>query len=353
MTGSQQPTVETTGDNQTTEASAATPITTVGVAIDDSKQTTVSEESSDEQTQTTEEASCCKQCDSENLSKAGKDTELVCQDCGFVIDTDPFPNKASWKHESSNTHESTVSVTGNDDAGISMNALGGRIDWKDMDGYGSPLSSKKRARMHRLRDLDQRLTTSRDETQNYKYALGEMNRMANIMDIPRYVQDAASEMYETLLEDNTTTLTGLPIESVATAVLYAACEDKDVQRPISELASISHADASEIIDTYERLAPELGVNDYGINMDAYVNALCDALDVGDTIAANAMNVLTDTLTDEFLQEGSLIEFIAAAVYTASVRSGELIQQETIADAADISQDALRARYQQQLEAVTY
>jgi transcription initiation factor TFIIB len=361
MTGSQH-TVETTGDQQTEEASAETPITQHGgvTEVEDSDQAaSITQRQRHDHTDTTENTdsesespTCCENCDSENLSTAGSNTEVVCEDCGTVLDTNPFPETAGWKHESSEEHTSTVNVTGNQDAGISMNALGGRIDWKDMDGYGSSLSSKKRATMHRLRDLDQRLTTSRDETQNYKFALGEMNRMANLLSIPRYVQDAASEMYEELLEDDLSALAGMPIETVSTAVLYAACEDKDIDRSASELADISHIDQHELVDTYERLAPALGVNDYGINMNEYTAALCDELNVDDDVQENAMEILTDTLTEEFLQAGSLIEYIAAAVYTAAVRSGEVIPQEDIAGAAGISQNSLRARYQQQLEAVS-
>ena len=358
MTG-QQSTVETTSDQQTPEATAETPITQqAGVtAIDDSEQSAsiTEKQRSDEQTdeQTDSEATCCKNCDSENLSKASGETELVCKDCGFVVDTDPFPNTASWKHESSQTHESTVNVTDNTDAGISMNALGGRIDWKDMDGYGSSLSSKKRARMHRLRDLDQRLTASEPETQNYKFALGEINRMANQMSVPRYVQDAATEMYENILEEQPDVLAGISVEAAATAILYAACEDTDITRPLSEFAEISYIDKHDIMDTYERLAPTLGVNSYGINMKEYVAALCDELHADDIVQDNAMDILTDTLTEEFLQQGSVIEYVAAAVYTASVRTGDVISQKRIASVADISPGAVRQGYQQQLEAVSF
>lgn len=360
MTGSQQSAVETApeqpqknSDTPTTMSAEPTTKTAVSIATN-----TVSDENVDTDTSeetrpgVTEAPSECSECESSTLSTSDKHGEVTCDDCGAIVETRMFPQSAGWKRQSSKEHQADTSVTANNDSGISRNPLGGTIDWKDMDGYGSSLSSKKRSRMHRLRQLDQSLSTGPVEESNYNYALGEINRMAADISVPRYVRDAASGMYETILEENG--LTGRSIEPVATAVLYAACEETAVvSRDLSEIVSVSHADHSEVIDTYRSILPELGLNDHGVAVTMYVEPMCEKLYLSDSVQENASQILESTLTEELMQNTTLMEHTAAAVYAAALRSGEKTTQQAIANAADISRNALRARYQEHVEAAGF
>lgn len=363
MTGKQHQTVETAGEPSSTtttpETTMTTETTTETSETSSSTRPTITRHDRKESTSTEEHSqrtvdplsTTCDECGNEDLTRNDKHGEITCDDCGTIVENINFPQTAGWKRHSITTHSTNTSVTDNNDSGISMSPLGGTIDWKDMDGYGSSLSSKKRARMHRLRQLDQSLDSGNAKTSNYKYALGEINRIAAGLALPRYIRDSATSMYEQLLEDDA--LRGHSIEPVATAVLYAACEDKNVTRDLEEVAALSHADYTEIADTYESLLTTLGLNDQGVEITTHVGSFCNELNLDGDVKSIASDILENTLTEEMMEDATLMEHTAAAIYAASVRTGTILSQERLADAADLSTDAIRARYQQHIEAAAF
>lgn len=292
----------------------------------------------------------CTECGSSDISVSDKHGETACQDCGAIIDEQQFPTKAGWKHTSSEKHTAETSVTSNDDSGFSQNPLGGTIDWKDMDGYGNSLSSKKRSLMHRLRGLDQALDTDPDEKSNYTYALSEINRISADIDAPRHVRDDATDLYQDILDRDA--LVGRAIETVATAALYAACNINDVDRDLSELTEVSHADHSAVVDVHTRLVEELDLNRDGADLTGHVEPLCERLDLNDDVQDAAADILTSTVTDEHLESGSLAEHTAAAVYAAAVRTQNKRSMNDVANASYTSVEAVRARYQENIETLT-
>lgn len=351
MTGSQS-TVETASEPATSDTEPETPMTSETIIQTGTKSSsTDSTETTTSRTEIDDSPSTCTECGSSSITVSDKHAETSCDDCGAIIESRDFPQTAGWKHESSEKHKRDTSVTGNDDSGISMNPLGGTIDWKDMDGYGSSLSSKKRSRMHRLRNHDRNLDSGEPKRSNYKYALGEINRIAAAISVPRHVRDSASELYEEILEEDA--LRGRSIEATATAVLYAACEQKNFDRPLSELAEVSHADHSEVADTYTGILKDLGMNDHGVDVTTYVPSLCDHLTLDDDVQSVAAEILEHTVTEELLENGSLVEHTAAAVYAAAVRTNEKVSQKQISKAANVDQAAIRSRYQEQVEAAAF
>lgn len=380
MSGNQQSTVEVTGTapNTASNTSTETPMSTntntriADVATGDVTEATVrqtaqyrstlpSERETEEESETESEEqhsgsihelpTTCDECGSESLTHSTKRAEISCSDCGSIVQETMFPQSANWKRESAVEHQTETSVTGNDDAGINMSPLGGTIDWKDMDGYGRSLSSKKRSRMHRLRQRDRKASTESHEESNYKYALSEINRLAADLEVPRHVRDAASELYQDAIAQDA--LSGLSIEAAATITLHIACVEENAPRDLDEVSEISRAEVDELVDTYDAFAQDIGAYDYGSPVTAYVPMIAEELgvDTDDSIRDITASILEGVVTEDVFSEGALREHTAAAMYTACLRSGAGISQARVADAASVAVDALRDRYQQHLETV--
>ncbi len=66
------------------------------------------------------------------------------------------------------------------DQGLSTN-----IGWQDKDAYGKALSSRQRQKMQRLRTWNERFRTRDSKERNLKQALGEIDRMASALGLPR------------------------------------------------------------------------------------------------------------------------------------------------------------------------
>lgn len=381
MTGQQHSASE---DENTTQMTIATKIQTdIGVEPDDSPSVSLTDaETSDteaieqlrgsrvpdsategehpptaehEHTTTNLIESSCDECESGNLQSSDERGEVICTNCGSVLEEEMFPQTANWKRQSAVDHIQTKSVTSNDDAGLSMGeaSLGGTIDWKDMDGYGTPLSSKKRSRFHRLRSHDRRSAVEDPKESTYKHGLSEINRIAADVSLPRHVRDYAAGLFQDSIDDQL--LSGNSIEAVSTALLHIACIEQDTTRSLGDLVEPSRADHLTVFALCSSLAEQLNCHDYGAPTEAYVSILADRTRIPDDDDARdiAHSILATVVTRDTVENSRVLQHTAAAIYSACLQTGMTRTIDEIATAAGIDTDALRQSYQQQLESVRF
>lgn len=295
----------------------------------------------------------CQDCSEGVIEPSETHTELICSDCGAIADETLFPQDANWKRQSASKHIQTKSVTSNTDSGLEMGepSLGGTIDWKDMDGYGTPLSSKKRALLHRLRMHDKH-SSVRDSTEStYKHGLGEINRIAADISVPQHVSEYASELLQDAIDHGL--LTGTSVEAISTTVLYIACIEKKLNRPLEQIVDVSRADTLTVFTLCKSLPEHLECHDYGTPKTAYLSLLADKLYIHDSQIRNtARSILNGVVTHDVVEHSDILAHTAAAVYSASIQHGSPKSVATIADVADINTEKLQQCYQYQIEAAT-
>jgi len=366
MSSQQQPTTDSATESSTKQSAATAPMTTETPVkpartliktrkpeIDFSySPRDHSPDHSSETTSITEQALTCDNdecdCESPSVIRDDKHAELTCSECGSILKTTEIELEANWKRTSSKKHARETSVAGNNDSGVTTAPLGGTMDWRDKDGYGNNLSSKRRSHIHRLRELDRELEFGGDERSNYKYSVSEINRLSASMSIPRYVRDSATSMYESLLEADA--LTGRSIETVSTATLVIACEEDNlISRDFEEFVELAHADASELKDTVTGVRRDLGMTHTDENSTRFVGPMCHEIGLSTRVRERAEQILARVLSSDVSDEGALVEHTGAAVYSACVQAGVMIPQSQIADVAGVSQENIRERYQEHIE----
>ena len=126
----------------------------------------------------------CPLCGSRNLIQDYKRAELVCEDCGFVLEDniiDPGPEWRAFDHDQRMERSRTgpPATYRVHDKGLST-----MIDWVDKDSYGKAISSQDKAQMYRLRRWQRRIRVN--DAPAYKNvetairALGAMYRYSKI-----------------------------------------------------------------------------------------------------------------------------------------------------------------------------
>lgn len=168
----------------------------------------------------------CPECGSDSLVKDADRGELICEDCGLVVEEgniDPGPEWRAFNHQERQEKSRVGAPTTQTmhDKGLTTT-----IDWKDKDAYGRSISSKKRSQMHRLRKWQERIRTKDAGERNLQFALSEIDRMASALGVPRSVREVASVIYRRALDDDL--IRGRSIEGVATSALYAACRKEGI-----------------------------------------------------------------------------------------------------------------------------
>jgi transcription initiation factor TFIIB len=297
------------------------------------------------------EAVVCPECDSDRIVSDGDQSELVCDDCGLVLDERRIDRGPEWRAFNHSERQSKSRVGAPVTETMHDKGLTTTIDWKDKDAYGRSISSKKRSQMHRLRKWQERIRTKDAGERNLQFALSEIDRMASALGVPRSVREVASVIYRrTLAED---LIRGRSIEGVATAALYAACRKEGIPRSLDEVSEVARVPQKEIGRTYRYISQELGLELKPVDPKQFVPRFASALDLTEEVQAKATEIIDVSAEQGLLSGKSPTGFAAAAIYAASLLCNEKKTQREVADVAQVTEVTIRNRYQEQIEAMGF
>ena len=143
----------------------------------------------------TEGTQTCPECSSENVVKSADRGELICEDCGLVIEEDQIDPGPEWRAFNHSERQQKSRVGAPTTQTMHDKGLTTQIDWKNKDAYGRSISSEKRSQMNRLRKWQERIRTKDAGERNLQFALSEIDRMASALGVPRSVREVASVIY--------------------------------------------------------------------------------------------------------------------------------------------------------------
>jgi len=289
----------------------------------------------------------CPECGGDVVADA-EHGETVCQDCGLVVEEDEIDRGPEWRAFDAGERDRKSRVgapTTNmmHDKGLSTN-----IDWRDRDAYGNSLGSRQRQKMQRLRKWNERFRTRDSRERNLKQALGEIDRMASALGLPKSVRETASVIYRRALSENL--LPGRSIEGVATSAVYAAARQAGVPRSLDEVAGVSRVEKSEIARTYRYVVRELGLEVAPADPESYVPRFVSELGLSEEVDIRARQLLVNAKEQGVHSGKSPVGLAAAAVYAAALLTNERTTQSAVSEVADISEVTIRNRYHELLEA---
>jgi len=274
--------------------------------------------------------------------------ETVCGDCGLVVEEDDIDRGPEWRafNAAEKDKKSRVGAPTTNtmhDKGLSTN-----IDWRNKDAYGRSLSSRQREKMQRLRTWNERFRTKDSRDRNLKQALGEIDRMASALGLPKNVRETASVIYRRALQDDL--LPGRSIEGVSTASVYAAARQAGVPRSLDEIAEVSRVSKDEVARTYRYVSRELSLGIEPADPGQYVPRFASSLQLSEEAELRARKLL-ETARAEGVHSGkSPVGLAAAAIYAAALLTNEKTTQAKVSEVADISEVTIRNRYHELLEA---
>jgi transcription initiation factor TFIIB len=217
------------------------------------------------------------------------------------------------------------------------------IDWQDRDASGKLLNTRQRKKMRRLRKWNRRFETRDSKDKNLRHALGEIQRMASALGVPRGVREIASMIYRRCLDDGL--LPGRSIEGVSTAALYAATRMEDMPRSLTEMERVSRVGEMEIGRAYRYIDRELGLGIGPSDPAKYIPRFTADLGMSQESVRLAERLVT-LVQENGLHWGKSPPGIAgAAIYMAGQLSNETPTQSDLADVTGMTEVTIRERYQ--------
>ncbi|MFH1211505.1 MAG: transcription initiation factor IIB [Candidatus Woesearchaeota archaeon] len=284
----------------------------------------------------------CPECGGINLFWNKDKGEIICKDCGLVVEEKMIDFDREWREMDSEAAErkrrtgAPMSYT-QFDQGLTT-AVG-----KKSDIY--QLSGKSKNKFFRLRKWQQRISTAIER--NLKLALAELKRVSSYLKLPGSVEEEASRIYTLAVQKGL--VRGRSMESVVAGALYAACRRHDVPRTLDELGEASNIEKKEIGRTYRFITRELNIKILPSNPSDYIARFASALKLNPETQSKSVEIIERAQKVELTSGRGPTGIAAAALYVAALINGEKKTQREVADVAGVTEVTIRNRYKELLE----
>jgi len=306
---------------------------------------------SDSIVQTNVEVQCCPECGSRRFMCDYHCAEIVCMDCGLVIAAKIVDRGPEWRAFTIEQHEKRGRVGASLTYTIHDKGLSTVIDWHDRDVYGKSLSPGQKAQVYRLRKWNWRVRVSDASERNLAFALSEIAKIASNLNLPKKTLETASVIYRKTLKKQT--MRGRPIQGIIAATIYLACRQCKLARTLKEIAQASNIKRKEAFRSYRFL---LNDTDYSVPLVSprqYITKFSQQLESQGKVEEIAHKILTASGELKISCGRGPTGMAAAAIYIASVLTGERRTQSEIAEIAQITEVTIRNRYKELGECLTF
>lgn len=299
---------------------------------------------SEESKQEIKENIHCPECNSDKLVEDGKRGEVICQDCGLVVERDKIDKGPEWRSFSHEEEQQKSRVGAPTTKRMHDKGLTTKIDWKNKDFSGKSLTPEKKRRMNRLRKWNKRVKTKDPQERNLQFALSEIDRMSSALGLPKSIREVASVIYRQALDKDL--IRGRSIEGVATASLYAACRQENIPRSLEEITDVARVDKKEIGRTYRYVSSEIGLELEPVDPKSFVRRFCSELGLEEEVIQIANKMIDEGAKNGLLSGKSPTGFAAAAIYAASLLANDKRTQKEVSEVANVTEVTIRNRYQE-------
>jgi transcription initiation factor TFIIB len=307
-----------------------------------------SEDASATERESTGEAAefACPECDG-RVVRDETHGERTCGECGLVVDEVSIDRGPEWRAFDAAERDERSRVGAPTTELMHDKGLSTTIGWQDRDAHGRSLPDRKRVRLQRLRTWDERFRTKDAHERNLKQALGEISRMTSALGLSETVSETAGALYRRAVAEDL--LPGRSIEGIATAALYAAARSHGTPRQLAEFARVSRVEELRIQRAYRYLSRELDLAIEPADPVEYVPQFASSLEVSEEATRLARDLLSVAKAEGAHSGKSPGGLAAAAIYAAAQLTNERLTQETVSDAASVSEVTVRNRYQELLD----
>jgi transcription initiation factor TFIIB len=289
----------------------------------------------------------CPECGSTRLINDHERGEVVCGNCGLVIDDNLVDMGPEWRAFDHEQRDKRTRVGAPITYTIHDKGLSTMIDWRNKDIYGRDIPARNRAQWYRLRKWQRKIRISGATERNLAFALSELDRDSSRLGLPRSVRESASVVYRNAVENKL--IRGRSIEGVVAASLYAACRRCQVPRTLDEIAEVSRVSKKEVGRTYRFLTRELHIRLPPTSPIDYVPRFASELNLSGLVQSKAIEIINQAMENGLTSGRGPTGVAAAALYIASVLLGERKTQRDVADIAGVTEVTIRNRYKELTE----
>lgn len=269
----------------------------------------------------------CPECDRRGREDG---TDVVCPDCGVILDTDPVEHgEREWRAFDAAERASRARTGPPTDRSLATRGLGSSIGYRD-GRTGDGLN-------HRQETINDHASSGSKVARNRSYATTEIQRIASALDFPDSLAEQAKHLFRQVHDAGD--VQGNDLDTHAATCLYTVARVNQTGRTPDEVAAVARTDAKSIARRHTRLCDAFGVECPPPDPRQRVRVVASGLDFPDSVTDAALDRL-DAADDAQVYRGSPSTVAAAVLYLASP---DYVTQAEVADAAGCTPVSLRSR----------
>ncbi len=284
----------------------------------------------------------CTECGKNNIVLDHIHGDLVCEDCGLVINDVFIDEGREWQSFSMGEEYSKARTGPPITELIHDKDLTTFICDGNRDSSGNLLSKKNSSQIYRLRKWQRILRRYDAYEKNLSRALTEINRIGSMLGLSNKLREEAAISYKLAMEKNL--IRGRSINNIATSCIYIACKSSCNPITLDEIAKITYLSKKEIGRTYRFLLREMHLKIEPSKPQDYIERYCNELGLGFTIQKTAKKILDEAEELGILSGKCPSGLAAAAIYIAAKSKKIKITQKKIANICSVTEVTVRNRY---------
>ena len=287
----------------------------------------------------------CPQCQSINLRTDYAHGEIVCNECGFVIEDEMFDFGPEWRAFDED-QKSKRSRTGGLVRYAKLNkGLTTEIDRYDRDIRGGAIQPERKAQLYRLRKWQRRSRMSNSVQRNLSIALPELDRMCACLSIPNNIKEECAMWYRRAVANGL--VRGRSIECVVAAIIYLISRRHRLPKTLEELEEVSGVKKKDIGRSYRFVCRRLNIKMPVATPMDYVPRFASELGLSGRTEAKAIEILEMASKKGITSGKGPTGVAAAAIYLAGKIMDDKQTQKGIAGRlVGVTEVTIRNRYEE-------
>ncbi len=289
-----------------------------------------------------DETQICPECRSTHLVVDDLRGELVCDDCGLVLEDQAMDRSPEWSAYEPEKARRLAHAGAPRDPLFGASGLTTVIPSPHRDAHGNAIPVEGRGTIYRIQRLQRHASHALPGERSLPEAMRVMDRFVALLDLPRNVRDEAGFLCRKAIQRQLAR--GRSIEVLVAATVYAACRIAGVPRTLDELQRVTGLPKTKVGAAYRSLHRELGLAVHASRPADYIQRFCSELGLSNRVERECLSLLRAFEPPGSETSVSPCGTAGAAIYLASLVCGEPRSEKAIAHVAGVSEVTLRNRY---------
>lgn len=263
--------------------------------------------------------------------------EIICKTCGLVANN-VLSYNPEWR--AFNTQEERArSRIGSPSSILNLNGLSTKITRINLDYYGKYLDMATRTKFARLSRINNRIQYK--TIRNLKKPVLELKRLRSLLNISDDVLETAFIFYCLTLKKDL--IRGRSVIGMIGASIYLACRRKRVPITLKDLLEVLDITFKQLKRCTRIYLKNINISNIYIDPVILINRIGDKLGLTMRTRTEAAKILIKAREKGLTIGKKPMALVGAAIYIASIQTGEKRTQRQIAKVAQITPVTIRNR----------